>query len=136
MKLKKRKNNEGFKLTLSEKELSILSDAVHLMMFSQDCVRNHDQKDMTNMFFGLCTEEHKEDSGLSEWVKDYEKEEDTDLIKRIRAIDPAAANWIVENVPTYKNATNLDHLMTWEGTPQGHKYWEDLGNQLEKDEEE
>lgn len=63
-----------------------------------------------------------------------------DLIERVRRIDPAAAEWLefgdhsrVVNFDAGR--CNLDDVMIWSTTPQGHNYWERLHEAVDYEEE-
>jgi len=64
-----------------------------------------------------------------------------DLLERVRRIDPAAAEWLefgdhskVVNFDAGRR--NLDDMMIWSSTPQGHNYWERLHDAVEYGEKE
>lgn len=64
-----------------------------------------------------------------------------DLVERVRRIDPAAAEWLefgdhskVERFDAGQH--NLDDMMVWSSTPQGHRYWWRLHDAVDYEEEE
>ncbi|MDA8113542.1 MAG: hypothetical protein M0Z43_02280 [Acidithiobacillus sp.] len=64
-----------------------------------------------------------------------------DLIKRVRRIDPAAAEWLEfgdhSGVTNFRSdKTNLDDMMLWSSTPQGRRYWERIHDAVDYEEEE
>ena len=59
-----------------------------------------------------------------------------DLIKRVREIDPKAAEYLEsedkdkEGINWTEGSSALSTIMLWAQTPQGHSYWEQIATQL------
>lgn len=55
------------------------------------------------------------------------------LVERIRAIDPKAADWIIEYqniVDMNKDAADLRNLFPWFKATQGEGYWKEISEKL------
>jgi len=61
------------------------------------------------------------------------------LLRRLRKIDPKAADWLRDEAPklgekiNYADYYSLDGIMIWDCTPQGQAYWSKLSAKLEED---
>lgn len=52
------------------------------------------------------------------------KPEYLELVARVRRIDPAAADYLMgDEISGRSQSGDLDSVMFWETTPQGHYYW-------------
>jgi len=58
------------------------------------------------------------------------------LLRRLRKIDPEAADWLRDEAPklgkeiNYTDGWRLGMIMIWHSTPQGHDYWAKLARLL------
>ena len=62
-----------------------------------------------------------------------------ELIKKVRKIDPAAADYLENDAPKLKTyagsgEVSLRSIMTWKETKQGHWYWSEINNKIEEQE--
>lgn len=59
-----------------------------------------------------------------------------DIISRVREINPEAADFLQGQKDTqnpeygWRDGIELDGVMVWDDTPQKHKYWESIAEQL------
>lgn len=59
-----------------------------------------------------------------------------DLIDRVRAIRPSAAEWLeseeARGMPDFVPDGDIWCIFTWEDSPQGHEFWSNIADALER----